>query len=917
MSDNPIPKLPRLAYWLASRFIPATYREELMGDLQEMFECRLEERGRALAWLMYWVDTLHFLTVFAPIRKVNTQNNNIMIKSMLKIAWRNALGQKQTTILNIVGLTIGITTFLIIGLFVYHQSSYDRFHEHGDRIYRVNQPMIWGDWQRAMSPTGPHVATALKQEIPEFEEVTRLLDNGSQFVHYQDESGKDYSFKEGDFYLADENFFDVFTFEFYEGDGSNALAEPNSLVMTKQTAERYFGVETPLSEAVGKQVEIKEWDGSWKSYQVRAIIADIPEQSHLQFDIIASISSAGAQMKRDGWKWIWTAFATYGLVKEGVDIDQLTEKLQLLPPKWAPATTERIFNQTFEEFTAGNPWFLQLQPLHDIYLESRDISHNFGDNGNALYVSIFAGIALLVLILSCINFMNLTTARSAKRGKEVGVRKVLGSGKRLIFNQFIFESVLFVLVSTAAALIISEVVMGVFNEIVELDLTMSVYWLDARFWIVLLAFIFLLGTLAGSYPATYLSSFKTLDSLKGKLRTGLKAVAIRNGLVVMQFTISIGLIIFTVFVQQQIRHSVSTDLGFDQDHILQVHNVEQLGFETEVLKNRLLANPAVQQVGKSFGVPPYIWSGDRYKADSQESEVVQLSNLRTESDYLDLLGLEFVAGRNFDESIFTDRYKVILNEKAVELLGWGKQESYEVDSPIGKMVKLASGDEQGHEVIGVVRDFHFRSVRQEVRPLILINHLNDNTWDYGAGLSFFSLKIAGGVLNNSDDLRQLLTEIETDIHALDPSIPFEYSFLDQEFEKGFHAEETMAKMLNIFTGMALFIACMGLFGLAAFAAEQRTKEMGVRKVLGASVSQIAWMFSIGFLKLVLLSILIAVPLAWLVVDWWLADFATRTTITAWPFVITGLAAICIAFLTISWQSVRTAWLNPIEFLRDE
>ncbi|WP_106791547.1 ABC transporter permease [Aquimarina sp. Aq78] len=835
-----------------------------------------------------------------------------MIKNYIKIAWRNAIRQKQFTILNILGLSIGIGTCFIIGLYIHSEMTYDTFHDKADRIYRVNQPNIWDDWNEISSATGPNVAIALREDAPEFEEVTRLLRTGTQIVRSKhNEEASLYS--EEQYFAAEENFFNVFSFKFLQGDSNTALSEPMSMVMTKKTAERYFGTENPI----GKTVEVKDYDNSWKTYTVKGVLDDVPYKSHIQFDMLVSLKSHSEMMQRNGWKWIWTAFSTYGLVKEGTDIAAFSEKIQAIPPKWAPPTTERIFNQTFKEFTAGHDWTLYLQPLREIYLSEAPSVHSFGPTGNPMFVRIFGAIGVLVLILSSINFMNLSTARSSKRAKEIGVRKVLGSKRKALIKQFVLESTLFVLIGTVFALIFVQLSLGVFSTIADVQLELIPYLGNPIFLAIVLLFILGLGLISGSYPAFYLSMFQPIETLKGKVSTKFKGKGIRNGLVVFQFTISIALVICTLFVQKQLAYTSSLDLGFEKDNILQIHNIEQIGFDTEALKTRLISNPAFSKVGKSFGLPPNIWSGDRYKTLGANDQVAQLRNVRTEEDYLDVLGVEFVAGRNFDSSRPTDKYKVILNEKAVKTLGWGNQESYNADSPIGKILALASGSEDQFEVMGVVKDFNINSVQQEIAPLVIIHHQNDKVWDYGAGLSYYSMRLNPVVVKNPDDLQKLIESIKEDIAQIDPSVPFEYSFMDQDFENTFVSEQRMGIILSVFTIMALLIACLGLFGLAAFTAEQRIKELSIRKVLGAKVSELAFLFSSEFTKLVLISIILASPIAYFLVNEWLKDFAYRTPIDSWVFIVAAISAFVITLATVSFQTIKAASSNPVKNLRAE
>lgn len=883
------------------------------GDLMELYDERVKELGKKKADWKFIKDVLLLFRkdIIKPAEGTQKLNNYGMLKSMIKMAWRNAIRQKQFTVLNLLGLTIGISTCLMIGLYIHDEMTFDAFHEKGDRIYRVNQPFIWGDWNKMMATTGPHVAVALREDAPAFEQITRILSLGSQTATAANSGNRSNAFKENRIYAAEENFFEVFTFKFKAGDDKSALVDPQSILLTEKTMKRYFGEDSAPAETIGKNIEIKQYDGSWKSFSINGIIEDIPSRSHIQFDMLVSLKSESEMMQAHGWKWIWTAFATYGLVEGGTNVAALEESIQALPPKWAPPTAERIFNQTYEEFTEGNPWKLELQPLGEVYIAGSPTGHAFGPTGNPFFIKIFGAIGLLVLALSAINFMNLSTARATNRSKELGVRKVLGSERRTIIKQFILESVLFVLTSTVLALVVVNLSLGTFNHMAEKQIELLPYFQNPAFYLVTGSFILTLGFIAGSYPALYLSSFKPIESLKGKIQTGFKGRSIRNGLVVFQFTISIALIITTFFVQKQLTYASNVDIGFAKENILQLHNVEELGFETEALKNRLASNSTFTEVGKSFGVPPFVYSSDRYKSAEPEAPVIQLNNLRIDEDYLDVLDLEFLVGRNFESGRENDKYKVILNEEAVKNLGWTIEEA------VGKSVALASGGEEEHEVIGVVEDFNFNSVKQEIAPLILIHHHNDNVWDYGAGRSFYSLRLNPEAISTTDDLNQLLISLEEEMKQVDSTVPFEYSFMDQEFEATFRSERKMATILNVFTIMAMIIACLGLFGLAAFSAEQRTKELGIRKVLGASVAELAVTFSKEFTRLVLVAILLACPIAWYFVKEWLQDFAYSTPIEIWVFLAATVAAILIAIATISFQSLRSANRNPVDTLKDE
>ena len=900
-----------MKYWFISRCIDPKYLEEFIGDLDEIYMDRVSHRGKFIARIMYVIDYFHLLFGFSSSKLFKFKSRNILMKSMLKMALRSAMKQKQFTLLNLLGLTLGISVSITVGLYVYEELSFDEFHVNKDRIYRVNQPNIWDNWGEMMSTTGPNVATAMKEDLPEFEEVTRILSMGSQFVTQPSENKKN-SFKEDQLFAVDSNFFNVFTFEAIHGNPTSALTDPRNLILTEETSIKYFGD----VNSIGKSLHVKDWDGTWNTFTVKAILANIPKHSHLQFDMLTPVSSFQEFYDFHSWKWIWTAFSTYGLVHENTDLADLTDKLQKLPSKWAPPTTERIFNQTFEEFTAGNPWTLTLQPIEEIYLSDNPDNNAFGDSGNFLLVKVFAMVGVLVLILSCINFMNLYTAKAAIRTKEVGIRKVLGSTRMPIISQFILEAILFVALSTSLALLVTGGLMDWFNFIAGKSIQFEVYLMNPAFLMIIGLFVIGLGIAAGSYPALYLSGFRPIQVLKGKLGTGFKGKSLRNSLVVLQFSLSIALLICTFFVQKQLKFTSNMEIGISDSPIIQVHNIEQLGFDTEALKNSFSAVADIEAVGKSFGVPPNVWTSDRYKAKGPDSEVVLLSNLRTEGDYLDLLELEFLAGRNFQNSRETDKYKVILNEEAVKSLGWGEASSYDSDSPIGKSIQLASGDEDEFEVIGVVKDFNFNAVRINIQPLIIIHQQNDKVWDYGAGLSFYSLKINENSVVNADDLERIIDKVNAIMTETDASIPFEYSFLDQEFENEFRNERQMGTVLNVVTFIAIVIACLGLYGLSAFSAEQRTKELSIRKVMGARTLQLAVIFSSEFSKLILLAIFIALPISYLSVDYWLAQFAYRTPIEWWVFATATISALFIAIATLSYQSISAANKNPVDTLKE-
>ncbi len=826
------------------------------------------------------------------------------------MAWRSALRQKQFSLLNVLGLSIGITTCLLIGLYVQDELSYDNFHEKADRIYRIEQPMIWGDWNDRMSGLGPNVGLSLRAEAPEFEEITRLQASGFYIVNHKKEDGSVVSFKEHRLFIAEENFFDVFSFRLLQGNPDDVLKGPSKMVITESMARKYFGDEDPIGKTMEARFSVYS-----DLFTISGIVEDLPSNSHINFDFLTSMDSYG-HIKSQEWKWIWTNFATYGLVRSGTDVKALSEKIQQIPPKYAARTTETIFNQSFDDFTGENGWPLYMTPLKDVYLNEYTAGNLLGRVGNMQQIRIFTAIGVFTLLLSCINFMNLSTARSANRSKEVGVRKVLGSGRKKLVGQFMFESVLFTAVGTIIAIVLAEISLGAFNNLASKQLSLDAQLQNPVFLGTLLGFVLMVGLLSGSYPAFYLSSFKPIASLKGKVASGFKGKAIRNGLVVFQFTISIALVISAFFVQKQLSYTSGMDLGYDKHNLFQLHNLEQFSGDIQTIKNTLAGNPAFSAIGQSSALPPNVFSGDRYKATGTE-DVVQLSNMKIDEDYFATLNPKLLLGRSFDKNIESDKYGIVLNVSAVKALGWGTPDTYAEDSPIGKSMSIASGDEYSLKVIGVVEDFNFLSLKNAINPLVILHLDNDKVWDYGGGSSYLSMRLRPEVINSGEALREMISGIGEQIRALDPTFPFEYSFVDESFDASFRSEQRMGQVLNVFTIMAIAIACLGLFGLAAFSAEQRKKELGVRKVLGAKALGLMMLFSTEFTRLVILSLVVAAPLSYLMVDSWLADFAYKTPIDIGVFIIAGMAALVIAWGTISFQSLKAACRNPIESLRDE
>ncbi len=830
-----------------------------------------------------------------------------MFSNMFKIAWRNALRQKQFTFLNITGLSIGITACLLVALYVSDDYKYDKFFKDADRIYRVNMPMIWGDWADEFASTGPNVAIALSQDIPEFEQVTRIHDPVADYLSVTDENGVKTEFEESRFFVADTNFFEVFSYEFVAGNPKTAFKTPGQVILTEETALRYFKGDNPL----GKVISIDRGD-SKGDLIVSGVIKDIPTHSHIQFDMLATMFTVPFIEARQ-WSWIWTTFGTYCKVKSGVDIEQLEAKIQDIPAKWGEVTANRVFEQTWEEYIGEKEWFLKLQPLNEAYINTPSTGNRFGPEANIQYIRVFISVGILILILSSVNFMNLSTARSTKRAKEVGIRKVLGSEKKQLISQFIFESILYVTVSTLLAIVFTEFSLSSFNALTGKDLSLYAELTQLSNQIVLLAFILGLGFLAGSYPAYYLSSFKPISVLKGVSLGGMKAKGVRNLLVFVQFSLSIALILCTAFVQKQLKYTANYELGFNKANVLQIANVNLLGRNADAFKNAVAGLSEIEDVSFSGLTPPFIYNDDKYKAKEPEAEIVTLKSNWVDDNYLDLLEIDLVWGRMFDKTRPNDKYAAVINESALNALGW-TIEDFTSGTEV-REITFPWDTEQSLEVIGIVEDFNYNSLRIEIDPLMMIREDNDRIWSFES--KFLSIRIGENAVSSTAEMDDLIQRVEAEFNQFSNGKFFQYSFLDQDFERTFLNEQTMGKALNIFTLMAILIACLGLFGVASFSAEQRKKELGVRKVLGASVGRLVYNFGLEFTLLIGISVIVASPVAYLLVNNWLTDFAYKTPISIWVFILGAIAALGIGWVTIGYQSYRSATQNPVNVLRNE
>jgi putative ABC transport system permease protein len=807
-----------------------------------------------------------------------------MFNNYLKIALRNLWRHKAFSAINILGLAIGLATCLIIMLFVAQELSYDRYNEKADRIVRV---VFRGSFQGAKINEGsvmPPVAQTLRADYPEVLAATRIQHGGAPMVSYGNKS-----FREEGFAYVDANFFEVFTLPWLQGDPKTALVQPNTMVISRAIAQKYFGSADPM----GKVLHLKTWK---QAYRVTGVMDKVPANSHFHFDFFASLASVPDAKSPS---WMTSNYFTYLVLPEGYDYKRLEAKLPQVVTKYMGPQVQQAFGMNLTQFRQrGNDIGLFLEPLMAIHLHSQ-VTNDMESRGDVRYVYIFGAIAVFMLLIAGINFMNLSTAGASRRAREVGIRKVLGSVRGQLVRQFLLESILVTLIALLLALLLVQMALPVFNELAGKELTLDLA-LHPGWWLGLLLFGLAVGLLAGSYPAFFLSSFQPVAVLKGWLSPGKNSIPLRSGLVVFQFFVSIALMISTILVYQQLQYIWHKDLGYDKEQVLVLPETWVLGKQEEVFRNQLLQDPRVLSVSASGYLPagPSYGNNNMIYTEENPSELVKNLKYEVDHQYIPTLGMQLVAGRNFSRDLASDSTGVILNETAVRTLGWEKD-------PLGRRLTdfvNNEGDKMTYRVIGVVKDFHFKSFHERISPLIMIQ-----------GHHTGSLIVKA----RTPDMAGLLAAMKKEWNALTAAAPFTYSFLDERFRQTYEQERKLGTILGIFAGLTIFIACLGLLGLAIFTAEQRTKEMGIRKVLGASVANILALLSKDFLKLVVIANLIAWPLAWWGMQQWLQDFEYRIPISWWVFVVAGVAALLIALLTIGVQALRTALANPVKALRRE
>ncbi|ANE53163.1 ABC transporter permease [Flavisolibacter tropicus] len=815
-----------------------------------------------------------------------------MIKTYIRLAMRGLMKNRIFSFINIFGLAIGLTCCLLITLYIYHELSYDTHQKQRNRLYQVGTLAVIDGKAERYGTTPAPLAKAMQQEYPEVEKVARLmpaLEDDKTLFQYT-EGGTIKSFYEDKGYLADSSFFELFTYQFKEGNPTIALKDPNSIVISDDIAYKLFG----NTLALNKIIHINSATNGSYDFKVTGVFVPATTPSHIDARFFMSMEGG------DVAPWVSSLndmvnnnlFYTYLLLKPGTDANKLQSKFDAFINKYARADLKASGRDRKQYLTA----------VQDIHLFAND-KRNVSESGNLTSLYILASIALVTLLIACVNFMNLSTARSSKRAVEIGVRKVLGAEKTVLIKQFLWEAILLAVISFIFSLALTGALLPLFERVSGKQFAFS----SSQYSLLVLGFLvvtILTGFIAGVYPAFYLSAFKPVKVLKGKLSNSLAAISLRKALVVFQFVISVALIVASVTISNQMHYLRNKDLGFEKDQQVVIPlRTTTAKSAYAALKNEVVASPAIAGAGASLYYPGIANVMDwlLYKQGTPPDQTKDIYINYVDDSYLHNLAIKPVAGRLFSKDFPADTSnRMIINEQAVKLFGFASAED-----AIGKsLVMMWNGTESLFPIVGVVKDFHFKELRSEIQAYGFLLSRSQN-------YNYLIAHAKGGTI------KPALAAISSAWKKVNPNEPFEYSFMDDDFQKNYFAEERLAAIIRYFTIVAIFISCLGLFGLTTFSVEQRTKEIGIRKVLGASIPGLVTLLSKDFLKLVVLSFFIASPIAWYFMNSWLQNFAYKTPFTIWMVVVSWGIALLIAFLTISIQAIKAALTNPVKNLRTE
>jgi putative ABC transport system permease protein len=821
-----------------------------------------------------------------------------MIRNYLLLFARNLRRQKLFSLVNLLGLTVSIVSTTLIYLYVSSEFSYDAFHHHVDRIYRVNQTFIWGEGDNAQfSSTGPGVAMALKEELPEMELITSIHTPGNFVISYTTPSNEVISFEEERVFAGDTSFFRMFNFPLVNGESETALRQANTLVMTESTAAKYFGTENPIGKLVtlGRGKDLK-------TYEVTGVVKDLPENSYIRFDVMLSLTGFGLEKRH--WSWVWTQLETYIRLAPGTDVENTKAKLTLIPRKHAETSIKAAMGMSYDEYTAaGKKWELFLQPMTSIHLPAVTVYNRLGDPGNIKILYALIGAAGFIVLLSCINFMNLSTAQFTRRLKEVSIRKIMGLGKVDLSINYLLEAFAFCFIALAIAIGITQLLLPAFSNMIGKQLELNLLG-EPILVIGLLSLIIFMALLSASYPAFFLTAFHPAEAIKGKLKIGSKGRTFRNTLVVFQFLVSFVLMMCTAVVYDQLKFVSETDLGFDKENLLMIKHVENIN-DGESFAHEAMTIPRVVASTWCTSVPPEVYGGDSFIAEGTNGITLPLNFTTADERFIPTMGINVIVGRNFRADAEGDINRVIINQAALKEIGWPEDETV-----IGR--KISKPGEETYEVVGVMEDFHYWSLQSPIEPMALF-HI-ENTVSGAGDSRFVTLRMAA---QNSESLESAIANVHTlwKKHAGD--FPFQYEFVDDKFAESFKTQQQFANTLTVMAGLAILIAGLGLFGMVIYTLEQRTKEIGIRKVAGATVFNILALISKGYTRLIVIAFIIGAPLSYWMMGSWLENFAYRVTISVSAFVWIGVGTLLVAILITGYHSVKSALMSPVKVLRDE
>ena len=813
-----------------------------------------------------------------------------MLGSYFKLTLRNISRSKGYSFINIFGLSLGIACCLLTANYAIFEFSFDNYQPNADRTYRIDQTLFWSPDGGTFGSTAPALPALLAHDYPEVEEVMRINTPGDFVVRYTHKNGDVVAFNESKIFAADSNFFNFFKFDLKEGDPSTALRGVNNVVISGEIAQKLFGDEP----ALGKIIQM---GNDRKAVEITGVTKKQPENSHFQFNYLISMPT-NPSVKRFEWSWIWTQVVTYVRLVPGADTKALEEKLSTIGETHIKPQFQEL-GMNWDEFKrAKEPWTFYLMPIRDIHLKSRD--NRLGAVGDIRYAYAFAAIGGFVLIIAAINFVNLSTARGTKRAREVGVKKVLGAVRNSLVAQFQAESIFLALFSMLLAIPLMEFIRIIIVSVMQDDLPFSL-WSDPKFIIALPAIAILVGFMAGLYPSFYLTSFLPVQVLKGKIATGMGNSVLRNSLVVLQFTISIAMLIGTVVIVQQMNFIRNTDLGYDKENTMVINYAEKLGTNIVPFRNEISKLPGVISASIAQDVPRGNTFEDIYTAEGSTIKL-PMTAVKIDDHYFDAMGFQIIAGRKHDiEHNAADKEAFVLNETTVRLFGWTPEEA------IGKVIIYPGDDFRKARVIGVMKDFHFQTLRQNINPLAF-NSTESIMWG--------DMRVVA-VKYKTSDLPELVQSIEKQWNSMVQETPMGFSFLEEDLAANYKEDVRLGDLFATFAGLSIVIAMIGLVGLVSYSAEVRKKEIGIRKVLGASRATILVMMNSSYVKLIALGLLISIPFGWYVMDNWLSTFQFRIKITPMVFVFSGLAVMVVALLSVAYLSMRAASVNPASVLKEE